>query len=336
MKRKALAVGIILLFVATAIIPSSGQKIEKQSLPGSRGNTLYVGGSGPGNYTHIQDAIDNASNRDAIFVYDRLSPYKENIIINKSISLWGENKNLTIIDGEKHGCVVTLLADMISISNFTIRNAGFHGNDDLAGVLIHSSSNLIFENIITSDTISAYGILLINSSGNMIASNVIQHNYHAGIEMRYGHNNYIIHNMMLNNSHGSIIVGWSSDNFILENNISDNICLMMVESSNNSIYKNNFIVYAIALFITNSGNNTISQNNFIRGWHRIMFFFYNIICGSNKTIQKNHWDGNYWYRQRILPKLIINHIIIDNKRGGFRIEVDWHPALKPYDIPEMR
>ena len=32
------------------------------------GNTLYVGGSGPGNFTKIQDAIDNASNGKTVFV----------------------------------------------------------------------------------------------------------------------------------------------------------------------------------------------------------------------------------------------------------------------------
>ena len=68
MKRKWLAVGIILLFIGTAIIPSSGQNIEKSS-SASRGNWLYVGGSGPGNYTKIQDAIDNASDGDTLFVY---------------------------------------------------------------------------------------------------------------------------------------------------------------------------------------------------------------------------------------------------------------------------
>jgi hypothetical protein len=44
--RKGLAVGIILLFVATGIIPSTAQKIEKPSQPVSRGHWLYKGGSG--------------------------------------------------------------------------------------------------------------------------------------------------------------------------------------------------------------------------------------------------------------------------------------------------
>jgi hypothetical protein len=45
MIRKWLAVGIILLFVGTSIIPANAQNTEKET---SRG-WLYVGGSGPGN-----------------------------------------------------------------------------------------------------------------------------------------------------------------------------------------------------------------------------------------------------------------------------------------------
>jgi hypothetical protein len=43
---------------------------REQPSPLTRGKTLYVGGSGEGNYTKIQDAIDNASKGDTVFVYD--------------------------------------------------------------------------------------------------------------------------------------------------------------------------------------------------------------------------------------------------------------------------
>ena len=36
---------------------------------GFYGNILYVGGSGPGNYTKIQDALDNATEGDTVYVY---------------------------------------------------------------------------------------------------------------------------------------------------------------------------------------------------------------------------------------------------------------------------
>ena len=41
-------------------------------------STYYVGGSGGGNYSSIQDAIDDASDGDTVFVYNGI--YNENII----------------------------------------------------------------------------------------------------------------------------------------------------------------------------------------------------------------------------------------------------------------
>ncbi|HWR63419.1 MAG TPA: hypothetical protein VN365_03350, partial [Candidatus Thermoplasmatota archaeon] len=120
---KYLVIGIILLFVGIGIIPAIAQNTEKP-LPAPRGTWLYVGGSGPGNYTRIQDAIDNASDGDTVFVYDNSSPYYENLIVNKSINLKGENRTSTIIDGQGSGDVVYILANYINISNFVIQHSG--------------------------------------------------------------------------------------------------------------------------------------------------------------------------------------------------------------------
>ena len=48
-------------------------------------DTLYVGGSGLGNYTSIQDAINDSVDGDTVFVYDEGSPYYENLVVNRSI-----------------------------------------------------------------------------------------------------------------------------------------------------------------------------------------------------------------------------------------------------------
>ena len=53
------------------------------------GNILYVGGNGSGNYSNIQDAINDANNGYTIFVFN--GTYNENIVVNKSISLIGED-----------------------------------------------------------------------------------------------------------------------------------------------------------------------------------------------------------------------------------------------------
>ena len=74
--KKSIAIGIIFLFILSALAPLTlGYNVkisdikEQTPLIVSRGNTLYVGGSGPGNYTKIQDAIDNTSDGDTVFVY---------------------------------------------------------------------------------------------------------------------------------------------------------------------------------------------------------------------------------------------------------------------------
>ena len=78
--KKGLTVVIIALFIGVAVAPLiQGTVIERSNLPILDGNTLYVGGDGPGNYISIQAAIDDASEGDTVFVYDDSSPYYETV-----------------------------------------------------------------------------------------------------------------------------------------------------------------------------------------------------------------------------------------------------------------
>ncbi len=141
-------------------------------------NILYVGGHGEGNYSKIQDAINAAKDGDIIFVYDDSSPYYENLIINKSISLIGENKETTIIDGNKEGDVVKILSDEVKISGFTIRNS--KEEYESAGIVIYNADNIIIEdNIITGN--GDQGIRIYSSDKNVIKRNIISNNVFYGI-----------------------------------------------------------------------------------------------------------------------------------------------------------
>ena len=115
---KGLAVGIILLFVGTCITPAIAQDTEK-TLPTSRGNWLYVGGSGPGNYSRIQDAINDASDGNTVFVYHDSSPYYENILVNKHLSIQGEDRNSTIVIVDNSSVAVNIASNGVNISEFT-------------------------------------------------------------------------------------------------------------------------------------------------------------------------------------------------------------------------
>jgi len=92
-----------------------------------KGSILYVGGSGPGNYSGIQNAIDNASDGDTVFVYDDSSPYYENIVVEKNVTLMGEQQESTIIDGGNSDTTVIIGNGMVEFRSFTVQNGNYHG-----------------------------------------------------------------------------------------------------------------------------------------------------------------------------------------------------------------
>jgi len=76
------------------------------------------------------------------------------------------------------------------------------------------------------------------------------------------------------------------------------------------------------LYLVLSSHNQIVNNNFISNRFEARFLLSDY----------NRWSGNYWNRLRILPKLIFGTI----KIGSISIpwfNIDWRPALRPYDIP---
>jgi len=129
---------------------------------------LHVSSQGGEEYITIQDAIDNATNGTIIYVCN--GTYFENIIINKKLTLTGENKVTTIIDGNISGNVITITSDFVSINNFTIENGTF-------------------------------GIFIDNASDNTIKENNISNNSNTGIYVSpFSKNNTIYHNNFINNT----------------------------------------------------------------------------------------------------------------------------------------
>ena len=163
---KGLAFGILLLFLGTGLFSAYAQKTEQPLRPSGKGNWWYVGGSGPGNFTTIQDAINASSEGDTVFVYAESSPYRS-VVVNKSMHLLGEQANITIIDGEYMGDVVWIQSERVVLSNFTITHGD--GEDLLrdffrAGVRITASNVTIKNNIIRDNRKGILGLRVTNIS----------------------------------------------------------------------------------------------------------------------------------------------------------------------------
>ena len=257
-------------------------------------NILYVGGAGSNNYTHIQDAIDNASNGDTIFVYDDSSPYYENIIMDKSISLIGEDKNTTIIDGNRNGDVVKIAADGVILSGFTIQNSGENEFD--FGIEIQSDCNKILENIIKNNGGLQYwlcgGIFLMNSSHNEIGNNIICSNDREAIYMSKANYNIIHNNTICKNDYFAIIVNASSHNIIRDNEMTKNyVCMSFWPFSHdnriisNAIYDHDY--YSLS-FYTLSDNNIVRYNNFSRN----IEWSIRIAGANNNLVEYNNIAGS--------------------------------------------
>jgi parallel beta-helix repeat protein len=340
--KKCLAVGIILLFIGTAIIPSNGQKIEKSSLPASRGHWLYVGGSGPGNYTRIQDAIDNASDGDTIFVFSGI--YNETIVVNMSISLLGEKKETTIITNDGTTDIITLNTDYCSLRGFTILNekSDTHAN----GLTVNSDGNLISDNII--GTVYSKAICLYNAHDNRIENNFIKNTYNIGIYIGYSNRNTIQKNRITKGIDGIHIYFTSSDNMIISNqidNTSDGISFWC-ETQRNNVSLNQFEYNGVAVdFFDGATDNIVFQNYFekndvgvaVRWRSELNKIFCNTFM-KNKISSfyflylknTNVWDNNYWSIPRITPKLVFGLTFVSPY-----LTFDKHPAREPYDIPGM-
>ncbi len=184
----------LLMGISCVLLLSSGgipQLIQESNLSEAwafqeRGNTLYVGGNGPGNYTYIQEAVDNASTGDTVIVYN--GTYMENIIIDKTLILSGENENETIIDGNGMGDGVTISAENIIFSGFTIQNSGEQGIG--AGITV-LANNVTIQGCISQNN-TYYGIYLMNCTGVNILNCTVFNNHFSGITLENSSGNNIV------------------------------------------------------------------------------------------------------------------------------------------------
>jgi parallel beta-helix repeat protein len=341
--------GIISLFIGTTVIPLSGQTIEKSALPMLSGKWFYVGGSGPGNYTRIRDAINDSTNGDTVFVYDESSPYYQNILIDKSIRVIGEDKNTTTIigTGDYDGSVL-IIANKAFFGGFTIEQQA-----NAYGIWIKGNENIITENIIDN---YYYGIYIESfypsySTKNMIFNNLIK-NCFIGLELYHSSDNVITDNIFNNcemdNRYGGGISIAQGDNTV----ISDNdirfcgVGIYVEDSDSVSIFLNNVEKNAMGISTSSANNIEITQNNIHLNRERNIVF--------REYIRQNMYiDNNYWGILKLFPKKILGLQLIylftlhlDEWNPPFgdwpiylplpKIYVDKNPAQKPYDIPGIR
>lgn len=187
-------------------------------------------------FNTIQEGVDAAGDGDTIFVFN--GTYVENVeILNKSLSLIGEDKNTTIIDGEGGGNVIYATSHWnyyksVNILSFTITNGSsgiefehvenckiqnnivtnnFEGIDIGPAHLINITENIVLNNY--------YGIkagpgMFYNITGNTVLNN------EEGIDMSMGLSSIIKGNTLDSNGDCGISIHLSVQIQIIDNHIS--------------------------------------------------------------------------------------------------------------------
>jgi len=324
--RKGLIVAIIFLFVTSGIIPFSAHEIiEKLSQPYSKANILYVGGNGPGNYTKIQDAIDDSQPGDTIYVYDDSSPYYENIFISKSINLIGEDLKNTVINGMGIDDPIWVNTSFVNIRSFTVVNSSITGSSQgicLVDKKWHYPGDpyITLTNINISDCIiknNDVGIRLDNTMNVNVLNCTIESNVAHSIYNIYSRHVKIYQCNISGNGEdlgnesghpGGIVItnnpdlGNSEDIKIYNCNIKDNILFgVAVDSGSSKIIIN---------------NNTINQNTFAG-------IFVSSSSGNlvkDIFIEDNFLLSNgqgYWSNAGITIQDCINGILIRNNNISY-------------------
>lgn len=258
--RKLFSATFILLMLILLSLPYS--KFSVTADPG----TIIV----PDDYPTIQAAVDNAIPGDTIFV--RNGTYAENIIVNKALTITGENSSSTIVDGGGVSSVFTVTTSNVRISNFTIQNSavGF----PYSGIRTSNSSWCAFkDNVLLRNFV---GVLLEASYGNVVERNSVTKAQYA-IYLWNSPGNRIIDNTLLTNYAGFVMYSSAS-------------CQIAGNTVNNN---------TVGISMSGSVGNSIFYNNFEQNGYQTSLF---------GDIRANTWDngypygGNYWsdYRGRDL------------------------------------
>jgi len=351
--NKTLVIGILILFFGLCVNSSIGTILEKEPIcPIKNGNTLYVGGTGPGNYSTIQEAIDAASDGDTIFIYSGIYHPISNVHIYKELCIVGENKENVIFEKEYGYKPLSIRAKNVEIRSITFIN-------------FEVTNQVQYDNTVISNNI----FLINNNAGD----------WNPDIMLIAGKNNEISNNIFTSTNPGSkrgpfnvVFFQCYESKFI--NNIIDGFksgitAMDILDYSyyvddyprgNNTIEGNTFSnnSYGIRLSPTlyPKYHSKIINNNFIDNEKNAIFYaripsIMDIIENLIKKFQspsenyklfdltKKYWDGNYWddydgegpqkISGRVQTAGLFNQFLLYDFSW---VNFDLHPAKEPFNI----
>jgi parallel beta-helix repeat protein len=258
----------------------------------------------------INEAINNANPGDSIEVGS--GKYLEYVVIDKPLTLIGEDNENTVIKGTGAGNGIYLSGQSdVTIQNFKI--TGFNNGI----VLLHSNNNIIINNNLRGNSI--HGLHSHNSDSNLICDNIASTN-NRGIHLGYSEDNILSANKISNNNYQGIALVYSNYNSVTTNNVSNNTAGIWLSSSNSNTIKDNIAINnnnGIFLVSYSSYNNIEGNTAFGNYFQGISIdqSDYNII---NNNIASNNNDRGIVLRESNC-NTISNNTVSKNSNMGISL-----------------
>lgn len=295
----------------------------------------------------VQEAINNASSRQKVII--KKGEYIEQITINKSIHLIGEDPRAVVLNPNGSGYAMKIFGENVLLESFSIKNSG----EGFAGIYVKAKNVTIMSCLITNCYI---GIKIDSSSNIQIINCTILNNTYAGIWisgacenveihdstivgskyaiglLTFSKRNMLLNNIICNNYIGIALIN-SKENQIVKNRISNNTYGLWFEDrlsienivSKNTLSNNTCGIY-INIFNEGSTNNLFYSNNFINNTVQVLFEppYYSInYWNSSYPLGGNYWSG---YTSQDLD----SDGFIDEPYVIAKNNVDYHPLASPY------
>ena len=258
----------------------------------------------PTDYSSIKEAVSHAE--DGNVVYVKKGNYQEsNIIIDKAISIIGEDKETTIITGQSSPFMLVINHSQVTISGLTLIATNTKQPNvsvspytkEIVSIQIELSQNCNISNNKIEN--SGNGIWVHSSSNNMIEGNTIWDNYY-GIDIT----GFSTQNLIRNNDISSSQVGLRfsdrnvNNTIVSANNITSAYTGLFYYFTSSNFVVGNYLAYNNdATHFVGSTKNVLHHNNFQFNSRDISndSSYYDMIR-VEKSI--NYWDdgkeGNYW------------------------------------------
>jgi nitrous oxidase accessory protein len=130
-------------------------------------DSIYAGAKRT--HKNIRSAIIAAANGDTVFV-DAGIYNEQNLIVDKSIVLKGIGN--PVLDGDRKYEIISVKANHVVIDGFKLIHSGISSLEDLSGIKVYDSQNVVIRNNILEDTF--FGIYIQNGLNCIIENNTLK------------------------------------------------------------------------------------------------------------------------------------------------------------------